>query len=105
MCWRAKRAGVRYTLHSAVPPMHLFALLPQPLRWMLGAQAVQLNRALEGALRGRQDRGLHAMPDLLSGQEAATLMAEDGYHPGPAGYRRWADTLAERLAAEWLRSH
>jgi lysophospholipase L1-like esterase len=100
-----ERAGVRYTLHSAVPPMHLFPLLPQPLRWMLGAQAAQFNRALELALRDREDRGMHAMPDLLGADHAAALMAEDGFHPGPAGYRLWADTLAERLARELLRSH
>lgn len=100
-----ERAGVRYTLHSAVPPMHLFPLLPQPLRWMLGAQAAQLNRSLEQALQGRRERGLQAMPALTGAGSAAGLMAEDGFHPGPAGYQLWAEGLAERLAAEWLRSH
>lgn len=95
-----QRAGVRYTLHSAVPPMHLFPLLPQPLRWLLGAQAAQLNRSLAMAVQARSDRGLQAMPALMGAGSAAALMAEDGFHPGPAGYQLWANALAERLARE-----
>ena len=43
-------------VHSAVPPMHAFPLLPQPLRWLLGAQSQRLNRRLARHLIGRRDR-------------------------------------------------
>ena len=96
-----ERAGVRYTLHSAVPPMHSFPLLPQPLRWLMGSQALRLNRALARALLGSPQRGLQALPaHLHQGSAAQRLMAPDGFHPNPAGYALWAETLAERIAAE-----
>ncbi|MEO3713265.1 SGNH/GDSL hydrolase family protein [Roseateles flavus] len=95
-----QRCGVRYSLHSAVPPMHAFPLLPQPLRWMLGAQAQRLNRRLARHLMGRRDRGLQSLPAHLHGPAAAQHMAEDGFHPGPAGYEVWAQALSQRLVRE-----
>ncbi|MEJ6000577.1 SGNH/GDSL hydrolase family protein [Paucibacter soli] len=92
-----QRAGVRYSLHSAVPPMHAFPLLPQPLRWLLGAHALRMNHMLARSLAGQAQRGLQALPAHLHGGAAADLMAPDGFHPGPAGYQIWADALAERL--------
>lgn len=97
----AQRAGVRYGLHSAVPPMHAFPLLPQPLRWLLGAHALRMNRTLSRSVSGLPHRGLQALPPHLHGHAAAELMAPDGFHPGPAGYQIWADALAERIAREW----
>jgi lysophospholipase L1-like esterase len=98
-----ERAGSRYTLHSAVPPMHSFPLLPQPLRWLLGAHAMRLNRALGRQLLGQAQRGMQALPANLHGAAAARLMARDGFHPGPAGYAVWAAELADRIAREWAR--
>lgn len=99
-----ERCGIRYTLHSAVPPMHAFPLLPQPLRWLMGAHALRMNRALGRALIGKAERGMQALPpDLHIGANAAKLMARDGFHPGPAGYVVWAETLADRIAREWAR--
>lgn len=97
------RAGVRYTLYSAVPPMHAFPLLPQPLRWLMGAHALRMNRALARALIQDTTRGMQALPPHLHGQEAARLMARDGFHPAPAGYAVWAESLADRIAREWLK--
>ena len=84
--------------------MHSFPLLPQPLRWLMGAQAQRLNQALAHALAARPERGLAALPaHLHQGREARRLMAPDGFHPNAAGYALWAETLAERLTAEWQR--
>ncbi|MFN3811042.1 MAG: SGNH/GDSL hydrolase family protein [Roseateles asaccharophilus] len=97
-----ERAGVRYTLHSAVPPMHDFPLLPQPLRWWMGDRAASLNQALAQQLQACGDRGMEsfALP-RQGGHALPDLMAADGFHPGPAGYALWAEALAERLAREW----
>lgn len=96
-----QRFGVRYTLHSAVPPMQAFPLLPQPLRWLLGAQALRLNRTLAQRLVGKEDRGLEtAPPNLHQAGGAAALMARDGFHPNAEGYKLWADALAERITRQ-----
>lgn len=95
-----ERSGVRYVLHCAVPPMQSFPLLPQPLRWWMGAQALRLNARLARHLAGQPLRGLQALPQAWQEPaRAATLMAADGFHPNPAGYALWAEVLAEHLAA------
>lgn len=98
-----ERAGVRYWVHQGLPPMHQFPLLPAPLRWVLGAQAELLNRALQAELGDQLDRGLMRTPAGVAGATAAELMAEDGFHPGTAGYELWGRTLAEHLSKRWRR--
>jgi lysophospholipase L1-like esterase len=87
-----ERAGVRQVLISAAPPMHRFPLLPQPLRWFMGERALQLNAALQAAF----GEAVIQLPASLQA-EAGSLLAEDGFHPNPAGYRLWAETLAAHL--------
>lgn len=94
-----ERAGVAYVLHCAVPPMQQFSLLPQPLRWWMGLEAARFNHRLRQHLAGQPARGLLALPDGLHRPGGAQgLMAEDGFHPGPAGYAVWAEALAQDLA-------
>jgi lysophospholipase L1-like esterase len=99
----AHRVGVRFALHSGLPPMHRFPLLPQPLRAVLGADARRLDRALQAHLAGRTDR-LHVPLPEVAGALHDGWVAEDGFHPGPRGYLAWAERLAEvagpLLAAE-----
>ena len=92
-----ERAGVRHTLHSALPPMHVFPLLPQPLRWLMGAHARRMNQALARDLLDQPDRCMLPLPEFLHGGDARQWMAPDGFHPGPAGYSVWAEALAERI--------
>lgn len=88
------RFQARRILLSGLPPMHRFPALPQPLRWYVGSRARDFDRALAGvadAQVGCEFVGLdYAMMDLQA-------MAADGFHPGPAVYRRWADELARRI--------
>lgn len=87
------RFRARHVVFTAVPPMHLFPSLPQPLRWYLGLRARQLNRQLE--YHCRQDPACEylAVPFPVSGE----LMARDGFHPGVKAYRLWAGHGAEVL--------
>lgn len=91
-----RRAGVRLSLHCAAPPMHRFPLLPQPLRWFFGRQAVQFNAALVRHLQGQDGRRVVDLPQAMRG-DAAALMAIDGFHPGPRGYALWAEALADQV--------
>ncbi|MFD8493834.1 SGNH/GDSL hydrolase family protein [Amycolatopsis sp. NPDC059657] len=82
-------------LLAGVPPMDRFPVLPQPLRAVLGARSAALD---EAAARLTRVPGVgHApMPsEILSGD----LFAEDGFHPGPTGYRDWATQLAQTATA------
>ncbi|MBQ0946285.1 SGNH/GDSL hydrolase family protein [Ideonella sp. 4Y16] len=92
------RCGVRCTLHSALPPMGRFPLLPQPLRWVMGRDAARLDAALARHVAGRSDRRHVPLPAVPAGPLDGWV-AEDGFHPGPRGYPAWAQALAEAGAA------
>jgi len=87
------RFGVRSLILSGLPPMHGFPALPQPLRWHLGVRASQFNDNLcaDAALE----------PDVtfidLCFTEDITLMADDGFHPGPDVYAEWAKRIDAAL--------
>jgi lysophospholipase L1-like esterase len=82
------RSGARLIVASGLPPMHRFPLLPQPLRWTLGAAA----RRLDAALAALDDPGHVHLP--LAMPFAPEYVAEDGFHPSPAAYALWAEALA-----------
>jgi lysophospholipase L1-like esterase len=83
-------------VHTAVPPMHVCAALPQPLRWFMGRWAQQMNVALAALLpvcAGRTGRILHWHPEVIT----TTGMAADGIHPSATGYAAWADSLSPHI--------
>ena len=87
------RFGVRHIFASGLPPMGLFPLLPQPLRWVLGAQAKRLDLALASLARANPQL-CHIPFDL---PQEARFFARDGYHPGPEAYTLWAGNLARHI--------
>jgi len=92
--------GVRRIYASGLPPMGLFPLLPQPLRWVLGAQAKRLDRALAG-IAAEDNPVCHVAFDF---PHQAQFFAEDGFHPSPVAYTHWANVLKKlimRDRAEW----
>lgn len=80
-------------LCTAVPPMHAFSALPQPLRWLLGQRAHHLNRVLAQQLSVYPYAHL-LKPDLPL---EATLLAADGFHPAAPAYQLWAQAAAQLL--------
>lgn len=90
------RFGAAHIYAGGVPPMAHFPLLPQPLAGVLGRHASRLDRALAALVAGRSDR--HHLPMDLPID--VSLMAEDGFHPGPAAYDLWAGTLAARMIGD-----
>jgi lysophospholipase L1-like esterase len=101
------RGGVQHVVFCPLPPVHEFPSLPQPLRWIAGADARRHNRALREWVTRR---------DALAG-DVSTLqldevhlhrdtMASDGFHPGEPVYRAVAQALAAHIAdAVWPRLH
>lgn len=99
-----RRAGVKHVVHTGIPPIHAFPLLPHPLRWVLGTDAHAYNQALSAWVRRWPERWWLPLPiepdQPPSGSDSSVLMAEDGFHPGPAAYALWAEQLAGMIARE-----
>lgn len=84
--------GATRIVVSGLPPMGDFPLLPQPLRWVLGQQATRYDAALA---KQAQRLGHAYLRHHIRFDPA--MMAADGFHPGPAAYRLWAERLAPLL--------
>jgi len=89
--------GVRHVVFAPLPPVHRFPALPQPLRWIAGADARRHDRAVADWAATRSDVS-HVPIELPLN---AGVMAADGFHPGPTVYRICGTALAEHIA-EWL---
>lgn len=74
--------GVKYLVIPGVPPLGSFPALTPVLRWILGAQAQRLDRALGCALSGEPCTTYLPFDLPLT----ADAMAEDGYHPNTDSY-------------------
>jgi lysophospholipase L1-like esterase len=85
--------GVRHALLSALPPMHRFTALPQPLRWCVGLRARRFNDEL---LRFAGRDGRCAVVALDYPRDPSYL-APDGFHPGEPAYRHWAAAVAASI--------
>ncbi|MCC4308186.1 MAG: SGNH/GDSL hydrolase family protein [Alcanivorax sp.] len=90
---RRKRPHLPVAL-LAVPPMQHFTALPRPLRDLLGARAGRLDRAQQALAARLSDVHALTYPAVAD----PSLLAEDGYHPGEAGYAHIADRVAPALA-------
>jgi lysophospholipase L1-like esterase len=86
--------GVAHVVFAPLPPVHRFPALPQPLRWIAGADARRHDEALAEWARTRADVS-HVPIDLPLNR---ALMAADGFHPGEAVYRICGSVLAEHIA-------
>lgn len=85
----ARRFAVRHVVSSGLPPMGAFPALPQPLRAIMGHTARRFDAALGDAL-AKESTATHVPFEM---ELTPDLMAEDGFHPGPAGYAVWAEGL------------
>jgi lysophospholipase L1-like esterase len=90
-----KKFSTQRMVWSGVPSMHEFPALPQPLRWYLGTRAALLDRVLKGWIGAQQDCEFIAAPASGYG----SMMAEDGFHPGPKVYELWGAAVARCLDA------
>ncbi|RUO27445.1 SGNH/GDSL hydrolase family protein [Aliidiomarina sanyensis] len=88
-----ERFGARHIILTAVPPMHLFPALPQPLRWFLGRQASRLTKELD-TIAAVND-GCEVLD--VSFPVEPGVMAEDGFHPGEKGYPLWAEAVTRKI--------
>jgi lysophospholipase L1-like esterase len=88
-----EKFGVRQLIVSGLPPIHAFPALPGPLRWHFGERATRLDRVLATDIAGEADT------DYISTRFTSdiSMMASDGFHPGPAVYAEWARRIADNI--------
>lgn len=91
-----ERFSARRIVLSGLPPMGRFPALPQPLRWFIGARAVDLDGALA---RVAEETGCLHLPIAFDERITEAEMASDGFHPGPLVYAEWARVASARLDA------
>jgi len=80
-------------LLTAIPPMHLFTGLPQPLRWWLGMRAKGLNKLMTISVEDKNQCSVLTVTSPLTPE----YLADDGIHPSKLAYRVWAKQAAEAL--------
>ena len=94
--------GAQHVVFAPLPPIHHFPGLPQPLRWVAGADAKRHNLALHRWVATRSDVSCVDMELPLN----RGVMAADGFHPGEPVYRYCASTIAAHIArAVWPHLH
>ena len=93
--WLLAEHGVAHVLFAPLPPVHRFALLPQPLRGVMGRDALAHNAALRRWVATRRDVSCVDIPIELGPDS----MASDGFHPGEPVYRVCGEAIAAHIAA------
>lgn len=78
---------------SGVPPMQHFPALPNPLAWLLGKYAAQMNQVLQQWLMP-QDKFKFIQYDIKEFQALNLPMASDGFHPSKEIYAIWGQKVA-----------
>jgi lysophospholipase L1-like esterase len=92
--WLRNSLAVRHVVFAPLPPIHHFPGLPQPLRWVAGADARRHNAALAAWACTRRDVSVVDMEVPLN----RGVMAADGFHPGEAVYRYCGRAVAQHIA-------
>ena len=92
--WLRNGCGAQHVVFAPLPPIHHFPGLPQPLRWVAGADARRHNRALQQWAATRADVSCVDMQMPLN----SGVMAADGFHPGKPVYRYCAGAIAAHIA-------
>jgi lysophospholipase L1-like esterase len=94
--WLRNGHGVQHVVFAPLPPIHHFPGLPQPLRWVAGADARRHNAAMRRWVRTRGDVSCVDMHMPLT----AGMMADDGFHPGEPVYRYCAEAITRHVASQ-----
>lgn len=81
---------------TGVPPMHLFPALPNPLCWLFGQYAKQMNLQLEKMVSKQKDMQWIEY-DIQKYQSMNLEMAKDGFHPSKEIYQIWGKEVADRI--------
>ncbi|MEQ1121603.1 SGNH/GDSL hydrolase family protein [Acinetobacter seifertii] len=88
-----KRFQPKLIIVSGVPPMQHFPALPNPLAWLFGQYAEQMNQKLQQWL-APQSQFKFLQYDIETFQAMNLTMASDGFHPSKEVYVIWGRQVA-----------
>ncbi|AUC07769.1 SGNH/GDSL hydrolase family protein [Acinetobacter lwoffii] len=81
---------------AGVPPMNMFPALPDPLAWLFGQYAKQMNQQLENFVN--QQVNMQWIEYDIEKYRAMNLqMAADGFHPSKEVYTLWGQEVASKI--------
>lgn len=80
-------------LMTALPPMHLFTKIPQPLRGWLGYRAKKLNTVMMMVA----SENSHCSVMTINLPFTPEYLAKDGFHPSKLAYNIWAEQAAKEF--------
>ncbi len=87
-----QKFNVKQVILSGVPPIGKFPVLPQPSRWFLGKTAAMFDNTLRQLAESEQ---CYYVAPIDS--DDVTLLASDGFHPGPKIYDYWAEKAYQSI--------
>jgi len=92
-----RKAGPVPIVLAGIPPFQHMPGLPRPMRTILGLRG----RAMDDVLRrvARQLPNMRHIPLATQSQMGDDMFTEDGFHLASNGYRRWAELIADEVAA------
>ena len=85
---------------AGVPPMDMFPALPNPLSWLFGQYAKQMNNELAQLVQTRTNMKWIEY-DLQKYQSLNLEMASDGFHPSKEIYQIWGNTAADLIRQQF----
>ncbi|MFM2421971.1 MAG: hypothetical protein RL291_501 [Pseudomonadota bacterium] len=85
--------AVEHIYFSGFAPLHLFPVMPQPLRWFIGRECRIFDNAMADLATRRPC--LEHVPNRM--KDVPSLLASDGFHPGIEFYRQWGVEAAHRI--------
>jgi len=88
-----KRFQPKLIIVSGVPPMQHSPALPNPLAWLFGQYAEQMNQKLQQWL-APQSQFKFLQYDIETFQAMNLSMASDGFHPSKEVYEIWGRQIA-----------
>ena len=90
-----KLDGIVPILVSPLPDLSQFPAIPEDIGVIMGIRARFLQQASANMCRTLE--AVVQLPRLPRQAYEAAIFSEDGFHPGPAGYRLWAELAAREL--------
>ena len=81
---------------SGVPPMHVFPLLPQPLRYLLGLRAKSFDEVIRQVIKSYY-KVIHLPIEI---DPDPKNFSDDGFHPSEYGCQKWGEATAESIIVE-----